>query len=75
MCGVCCCSTELVDRVPSDMEGLAESFERLQHSLQHAQEYVDDVVVGWVPVQSACCGVLAVLYTAWARGCVDLLLF
>lgn len=27
------------------MEGLAESFERLQHSLQQAQAYVDAVVV------------------------------
>lgn len=28
-----------------DMEGLGESFERLQQSLQQAQEYVDAVVV------------------------------
>ena len=35
----------LQDKLPGDMEGLAESFERLQHSLQQAQAYVDAVVV------------------------------
>lgn len=39
------CSTELQDKLPSDMESLAESFSRLQQSLQQAQAYVDDVVV------------------------------
>lgn len=38
-------TSELADNLPGDMEGLAESFERLQHSLQQAQEYVDAVVV------------------------------
>lgn len=40
-----CCSTELQEKLPGDMEGLADSFERLQQSLQQAQDYVDAVVV------------------------------
>lgn len=39
------CSASPQDKLPGDMEGLAESFERLQHSLQQAQAYVDAVVV------------------------------
>lgn len=53
-------TSELADRLPGDMEGLAESFERLQHSLQQAQDYVDAVVVsrglGWGgPAAPRCC--------------------
>ncbi|KAI7845685.1 hypothetical protein COHA_000799 [Chlorella ohadii] len=44
--GVDVLSSELQDKLPGDMEGLAESFERLQHSLQQAQAYVDAVVAG-----------------------------
>ena len=40
-----CCSTELQAKLPGDMDGLGETFERLQHSLQQAQDYVDAVVV------------------------------
>ncbi|KAL4428083.1 hypothetical protein ABPG75_002172 [Micractinium tetrahymenae] len=39
-------TSEVADKLPGDMEGLADSFERLQHSLQQAQEYVDAVVAG-----------------------------
>lgn len=39
-------STELAEKMPGDMEGLSDSFERLQHSLQQAQDYVDAVVAG-----------------------------
>lgn len=39
-------STELTEKLPGDMESLADSFERLQQSLQQAQNYVDDVVAG-----------------------------
>jgi len=38
-------SSELAEALPGDMEGLGESFERLQQSLQEAQDYVDAVVV------------------------------
>lgn len=38
-------SAELAEKLPGDMEGLGESFERLQQSLQQAQDYVDAVVV------------------------------
>lgn len=43
--GVDLLSRELQEQLPGDMGGLAESFERLQHSLQQAQDYVDAVVV------------------------------
>lgn len=55
-------TSELADRLPGDMEGLAESFERLQHSLQQAQEYVDAVVVS---------GALAAGSGAGQRGLIE----
>ena len=38
-------SAESTEKLPSEMEGLHSSFERLQHSLEAAKAYVDAVVV------------------------------
>jgi hypothetical protein len=63
------CSTELQEKLPGDMDGLADSFERLQHSLQQAQDYVDAVVVSsflfsrFLPRLASSCPCLLVLHT------------
>jgi hypothetical protein len=50
---------EEVDKIPDDMEGLVSSLDRLEHSLQQAQDYVSAVVV-------RACG--AVMLGGWVGG-------
>lgn len=55
---LCCVSVpaEECDKIPDDMEGLVSSFDRLQRSLQQAQDYVSAVVVRCLQLLTAAPG-------------------